>query len=370
MPVDIEKILKESIESANQASKTSISGIRQKEKNAMRFAASTKKIKPDNVLRDIKKKVESIVNKTDSASQVRQEQQQKAQQAVTKHKQKIKDFSNFNRSGQKSKIGNINSEPSFSEAQKKQARDLYRQKMQERLPNNFLGRTMRDNIDKINDRLDKKVAKVGLKDGKQFDGLSKSKSLEDKKNKKEFESRRKDSRPKKERVDSGAISQLSEKIADDAFRTGSAELLKQCWINAIDSFGLTLLYVFLHGSLKYIITIPYISDNLCRYGEEWSDGVTGGAGKVSKATGTVAKADNKAGKITKLVVDKGSNKKGGVSQDPISKGEKALTKLAETIEIIIVVCLAFAIVFIILLIVAMIVYIINLTLDLFTFGIG
>jgi len=52
----------------------------------------------------------------------------------------------------------------------------------------------------------------------------------------------------------------------------TAQALKQAWLNLIDSFGLTLLYINFHFIAKYIVG----SDKFIGFGEEWLPKAAGG----------------------------------------------------------------------------------------------
>ncbi len=49
-------------------------------------------------------------------------------------------------------------------------------------------------------------------------------------------------------------------------KMGTAQLLKAAWINVIDSFGATLLYINFHAFARLI---PGLRNVFCRLGEEW-----------------------------------------------------------------------------------------------------
>src|SRR3989338_2371550 len=50
-------------------------------------------------------------------------------------------------------------------------------------------------------------------------------------------------------------------------RAGTGHLLKLAWLNLIDSFGLTYLYIVFHFVMAYFM--PVLSNLFCKFGEEW-----------------------------------------------------------------------------------------------------
>ncbi|MFA5154874.1 MAG: hypothetical protein WC453_00405 [Patescibacteria group bacterium] len=75
-------------------------------------------------------------------------------------------------------------------------------------------------------------------------------------------------------------------------RRGTSKLLQQSWLNLIDSFGLTLIWINIHVFLKMVVGEKFF----CKLGEEWASLVPGGeadplakeaAAKFGKPIGTV-----------------------------------------------------------------------------------
>ncbi|MFA5183971.1 MAG: hypothetical protein WC456_00410 [Patescibacteria group bacterium] len=74
---------------------------------------------------------------------------------------------------------------------------------------------------------------------------------------------------------------------------GTSRLLRQSWLNLIDSFGLTLIWINIHVFLRYVIGEKFF----CKLGREWADLLPGGgqaapllkdwADKSGKSIGTV-----------------------------------------------------------------------------------
>ncbi|MEK7139649.1 MAG: hypothetical protein AAB817_03035 [Patescibacteria group bacterium] len=86
---------------------------------------------------------------------------------------------------------------------------------------------------------------------------------------------------------------LGQAIGETARKTASAELLKQAWLNLIDSIGLTFLYIFFHFCARYIAG----SQSFCAFGEEWFIAPSSGMKSAAKAgtTGSAkAAAKNRA----------------------------------------------------------------------------
>jgi hypothetical protein len=86
--------------------------------------------------------------------------------------------------------------------------------------------------------------------------------------------------------------------ANQLFQQGTAELLKQSWLNVISSYGLTLLYINFHFVAKYIGSIRLF----CDFGEEWTSKMN----KLSQAPGggkavQVAKAGLKYAEIIAIL---------------------------------------------------------------------
>ena len=66
-----------------------------------------------------------------------------------------------------------------------------------------------------------------------------------------------------------------DKIASAAaapMRRSTSKLLQQAWLNIIDSFGLTLIWVNIHVFLSYVLGEKLF----CKLGDEWADMIPGG----------------------------------------------------------------------------------------------
>jgi len=67
---------------------------------------------------------------------------------------------------------------------------------------------------------------------------------------------------------------VGDKIAAAAtapMRRGTSKLLQQAWLNIIDSFGLTLIWINIHVFLSYVLGEKLF----CKLGEEWADMIPG-----------------------------------------------------------------------------------------------
>ena len=67
-----------------------------------------------------------------------------------------------------------------------------------------------------------------------------------------------------------AKKKIEEKITAPA-KAGTSWLLKAAWLNLIDSFGLTLIYINMHVFLRHVFP-----DAFCKLGEEWKPKMVGG----------------------------------------------------------------------------------------------
>jgi len=80
-----------------------------------------------------------------------------------------------------------------------------------------------------------------------------------------------------------AKEKIKEKITAPA-KTGTSKLLQQAWLNLIDSFGLTLIWINIHVFLRYVVGEKLF----CKLGEEWIpkqiSAVGGEAGKTAGKT--------------------------------------------------------------------------------------
>jgi len=84
-----------------------------------------------------------------------------------------------------------------------------------------------------------------------------------------------------------AKDKLEEKVTAPA-RAATSKLLQQAWINLIDSFGLTLIWINIHVFLRFVLGEKLF----CKLGDEWIpkqvSGAGGEAGKgLSKSIGIV-----------------------------------------------------------------------------------
>jgi hypothetical protein len=77
--------------------------------------------------------------------------------------------------------------------------------------------------------------------------------------------------------------QFAKDIVGEIGKKGTAEALKQSWLNLIDSWGLTFLYIDLHFIGKYIAHSRFF----CDFGEEWTSSISspGGAGQIASMAG-------------------------------------------------------------------------------------
>jgi len=59
-----------------------------------------------------------------------------------------------------------------------------------------------------------------------------------------------------------------EAVAEMGGGMATGQLLKQCWLNLIPSYGLTLIYINIHFFLRYLVGIKLF----CAFGQEWGGG--------------------------------------------------------------------------------------------------
>jgi len=71
-------------------------------------------------------------------------------------------------------------------------------------------------------------------------------------------------------------------------KQGTSKLLQQAWINIIDSFGLTLIWINIHVFLRWVLGDKFF----CKLGEEWLPKIAAQAG---------GKAGESAGKMIGLI---------------------------------------------------------------------
>jgi len=80
-----------------------------------------------------------------------------------------------------------------------------------------------------------------------------------------------------------AKDKLEEKVTAPA-RAATSKLLQQAWINLIDSFGLTLIYINLHVFLRFVLGEKLF----CKLGQEWVpkqiSSVSGAPGEMAGKT--------------------------------------------------------------------------------------
>ena len=96
---------------------------------------------------------------------------------------------------------------------------------------------------------------------------------------------------KKKKEASGGEGAGGQIAAAAPMRKGTSKLLQQAWINTIDSFGLTLIWVNIHVFLSYI----FGEKLFCKLGEEWADMMGGGTVQAPGVSGVKPpiKASNK-----------------------------------------------------------------------------
>lgn len=95
----------------------------------------------------------------------------------------------------------------------------------------------------------------------------------------------------------GIVSGLKNQVkaqAASAINTSTSNLLQKAWLNVIDSYGLTLLYVNFHVLCRFIFGKQYF----CKLGHEWlaGKGVGSVASSTGKAAGTAKAASASSGK--------------------------------------------------------------------------
>ncbi len=87
-----------------------------------------------------------------------------------------------------------------------------------------------------------------------------------------------------------AKEKLEEKVLAPA-KAGTSWLLKAAWLNLIDSFGLTLIYINLQVFLRWVLGDKFF----CKLGEEWAPKLAQTGGKE------IAKSFGGAGKIAGII---------------------------------------------------------------------
>ena len=87
----------------------------------------------------------------------------------------------------------------------------------------------------------------------------------------------------------GSIQEIGKEVTKQAGKQFTAQILKTAWLNIIDTFGLTLLYINFHFILKYIVGV----NAFCEFGQEWAPPIPSQAGKTAgqAATGAVKWAE-------------------------------------------------------------------------------
>jgi hypothetical protein len=81
-----------------------------------------------------------------------------------------------------------------------------------------------------------------------------------------------------------------------SMRKGTSALLRGAWINLIDSFGLTLIWIDIHVFLGKVVG----HDSFCKLGEEWTDKVMAGLGSSTSKEVLERKARNSVGLVEKI----------------------------------------------------------------------
>lgn len=81
----------------------------------------------------------------------------------------------------------------------------------------------------------------------------------------------------------GTAKQAIKAVAASAIQQGTSKLLQQSWINLIDSYGLTLLWINVHVFLRWTVGDQYF----CKLGHEWLS-----SGKAGKAGGAATGSSN------------------------------------------------------------------------------
>jgi hypothetical protein len=71
---------------------------------------------------------------------------------------------------------------------------------------------------------------------------------------------------------------------------GTSKLLQQAWLNLIDSWGLTLIWINIHVFLRFVVGEKFF----CKLGHEWASLIPG-ASSNSLTSGLAEKAGNKVG---------------------------------------------------------------------------
>ncbi len=150
---------------------------------------------------------------------------------------------------------------------------------------------------------------------------------------------------------------LGQAIASTAGKTASAELLKQAWLNIIDSFGLTLFYINLHF-VMYYLGGP-LSEFFCTPGSEWftaakgpamGGGMPTGGGKTAAAKAppepkTKSEKRERGAKQSAEEPTAGGGEEG--SDNPASKTLSLGFKALEIVEVTVVLAINFIILIII-----------------------
>lgn len=73
--------------------------------------------------------------------------------------------------------------------------------------------------------------------------------------------------------------QAIDKVVAPAVQQATSKLLQQAWYNAIETYGLTLLYVNVHVFLRWVIGEKYF----CKLGDEWLTKI-GSSGKIKSGS--------------------------------------------------------------------------------------
>ena len=86
----------------------------------------------------------------------------------------------------------------------------------------------------------------------------------------------------------GEAEEAAGQVGSKAAKVGTSRLLEMSWLNLIDSFGLTLIYINIHVFLRWVLGEKFF----CKLGEEWMPkkiaGAVEGAGQVAGKTAGIA----------------------------------------------------------------------------------
>jgi len=139
----------------------------------------------------------------------------------------------------------------------------------------------------------------------------------------------------KESKKQGALGKIKDEglaAMKNAISMATSEALKQSWLNIIDSFGLTLIYIYFHVFCRFV----FGPEVFCKLGHEWLGGKSGGGASGVASKG--ASAAKGAGKSSSGLSETASSFF-GLPFAAIGIAEAALLAL---ITVLIVVCLFIA----------------------------